>query len=171
MDLGLLVLRVVAGFAFAAHGAQKLFGWFGGHGLSGTGAHLESLGFHPGRRAALAAGLAEAAGGLLLAFGAAMPLGAALIVGVMLVAIACVHWGHGFFAQNGGYELPLMYSIVALSLVLVGPGGISVDALVGREYSGLAWAIASLVVGCAGAVVELVGRHHEPKVETGVKPA
>jgi putative oxidoreductase len=91
MALGLLILRLVVGVTLAAHGAQKLFGWFGGYGLAGTGGFMEQLGFHPGKRAALMAGLAEAAGGLLLALGAATPLAATLIVGVMLVAIATVH--------------------------------------------------------------------------------
>src|SRR5215467_11873908 len=84
MDLGLLLLRLVAGLSFAAHGTQKLFGWFGGHGLAGTGGFLEQLGFHPGKRAALMAGLGEAGGGLLLALGALTPLAAAILIGVML---------------------------------------------------------------------------------------
>jgi putative oxidoreductase len=115
MDLGLLVLRLVVGLTLATHGAQKLFGWFGGYGLAGTGGFMEQLGFRPGRRAALMAGLSETVGGLLLALGAATPLAAALIVGVMLVATFSVHWTKGFFNRNGGYEYPLVlatYEIV-----------------------------------------------------------
>src|SRR5881296_2792309 len=155
MDLGLLVLRLVVGLTLAAHGAQKLFGWFGGYGLAGTGGFLEQLGFHPGKRAALMAGLAEAAGGLLLALGAATPLAATLIVGVMLVAIVTVHWAKGFFNHNGGYEYLLVLAVVALSVVVTGPGRISVDAWLGREYVGIAWGLVSLIVGSVGAVLQL----------------
>src|SRR5437870_8489693 len=97
MDAGLLVARVVFGLVMAAHGTQKLFGWFGGYGLAGTGGFLELLGFVPGRRNALAAGLAETAGGLLLALGFATPLAAAMIVAVMFVAAISVHLKQGFF--------------------------------------------------------------------------
>src|SRR5215813_8709872 len=97
MDAGLLIGRLVVGTLMAAHGAQKLFGWFGGYGLAGTGRFLEQLGFRPGPRAALMAGLSEAAGGLLLALGAATPLAATLVVGVMLVAVGSVHRPKGFF--------------------------------------------------------------------------
>ncbi len=79
MDLGLLILRFVVGLTLAAHGAQKLFGWFGGYGLDGTGQFMETLGFHPGRRHAALAGLTEAGGGVLLALGLLTPLGAALV--------------------------------------------------------------------------------------------
>src|SRR5216117_2865677 len=90
MDTALLIGRLFFGLGIAAHGAQKLFGWFGGYGLAGTGGFLEQLGFHPGKRAAFMAGFAETAGGVLLALGAATPLAATLIVGVMLVAIVTV---------------------------------------------------------------------------------
>jgi len=165
MDLGLLLLRLVAGLSFAAHGTQKLFGWFGGHGLAGTGGFLEQLGFHPGKRAALMAGLAETVGGLLLMLGAVTPLAAVLIVSVMLVATVAVHWTKGYFAHSGGYELPLLYMVTALTVVLMGPGRFSIDAGVGREYAGLGWTVASWVVGAAGAVLQLASRHQEPKVE------
>src|SRR5580765_1363950 len=113
VDLGLLMLRSVVGLTLAAHGTQKLFGWFGGYGLAGTGGFMEQLGFRPGRRAALMAGLSETVGGLLLALGAATPLAAALIVGVMLVATFSVHWTKGFFNHNGGYEYPLVLATAA----------------------------------------------------------
>ena len=129
MDFGLLILRLVVGFAFAAHGAQKWFGWFGGYGIAGTGAFFEQLGFHPGKRAALLAGMAETLGGLALALGAATPLAATILISVMLVAIASVHLAKGFFSSNGGYEFPLVMGVAALSLALdraVTPGGIDV---------------------------------------------
>src|SRR5947207_7790019 len=107
MSIGILILRLLAGLTLAAHGAQKLFGWFGGYGLAGTGGYLEQLGFRPGKRAAFMAGLSELLGGLLLALGAATPIGVTLLVGVMLVAVATVHWSKGFFNHVGGYEYPL----------------------------------------------------------------
>src|ERR1700730_4125568 len=86
MDIGLLLLRLTVGLTLAAHGAQKLFGWFGGPGLDKTGMFFEKLGFVPGRRHALMAGLAEAGGGLLLALGLVTPLAASAVFAVMLVA-------------------------------------------------------------------------------------
>ncbi len=171
MNLGLLVLRLVVGLTLAAHGTQKLFGWFGGHGLAGTGGFLAQPGFRPGKLAAFMAGFSETAGGLLLALGAATPLAAALIVGVMLVAIVSVHLPKGFFSHNGGYELPLLLAVAALSVVLAGPGRFSVDALIGREYAGVTWALASLVVAAAGAALELASRHREPAAQPGAKAA
>ena len=108
MSIGLLILRLVVGLALAAHGTQKLFGWFGGYGLSGTAGFLEQLGFVPGRRNALFAGLAETAGGLLLALGLATPVAAAMLIAVMVVAAVSAHLKHGFFAHNQGYEYTLV---------------------------------------------------------------
>src|SRR5262245_29590423 len=128
MDAGLLLVRVVLGVLIAAHGAQKLFGWFGGHGIAGTGGFFESLGFRPGRFFAAAAGTAEFAGGALVAFGLLGPLGPALVISTMIVAIATVHWANGVFAQNNGFELPLLYAVVAAGLALAGYGAYSIDA-------------------------------------------
>src|ERR687883_1107954 len=97
ISTGLLVLRLMLGLAMAAHGAQKLFGWFGGYGLDGTGGFFEQLGFHPGRLFALAAGLGEFGGGVLVALGLLGPVGPGMIIAVMLVAILVVHAEHGFF--------------------------------------------------------------------------
>jgi putative oxidoreductase len=171
MDLGLLVLRIVVGLTLAAHGVQKLFGWFGGYGLAGTGGVLEQMGFHPGKRAAFMAGFAETAGGLLLALGAATPLAATLVVGVMLVAIATVHWTKGFFNSDGGYEYPMVLAVAALSAVVTGPGRISVDALFGHPYVGIGWGLASLVVGSVGAGIQLASRRRAPAVQPGPKTA
>ncbi|HKQ57005.1 MAG TPA: DoxX family protein [Candidatus Eisenbacteria bacterium] len=158
MDIGILLLRVAVGLTLAAHGTQKLFGWFGGGGVEGTGRGLEHLGFVPGRRAALMAGLAEAGGGLLLALGAATPLAAAILIGVMTVAIVSVHLKQGFFSAQGGYELPLVLGLAALSLAITGPGTLSVDALVGLDLAGWGWAIAALAVGLTGGAIQLAGR-------------
>jgi putative oxidoreductase len=100
MDIGLLLLRLTVGLTLAAHGTQKLLAWFGGPGLDGTGQFFEMLGFHPGRRYALMAGLAETGGGLLLALGLLMPLATTLVFSVMFVAVATVHIKKGFFVQN-----------------------------------------------------------------------
>ena len=95
MDVGLLLLRLVVGLTLAAHGTQKLFGWFGGPGLDMTAAGLESLGFQPGRRHALTAGVVESGGGLLLALGLLTPLAAAVVLSVMFVAAISAHVGKG----------------------------------------------------------------------------
>src|SRR5436189_2470332 len=104
MSIGILILRLLAGLTLAAHGAQKLFGWFGGYGLAGTGGFFESLGFRPGRLFAAAASLSEITGGVLVALGLLGPIGPALMISTMLVAIATVHWGKGFFAAGNGIE-------------------------------------------------------------------
>jgi putative oxidoreductase len=131
MDIGSLVARLVLGLLMAAHGSQKLFGWFGGYGLVGTGGFLEALGFRPGRLFAGAAAVSELAGGLLLVLGLLGPVGPALIVSVMIVAALSVHWQHGLFATSNGIEITLLYAAGAVSLALTGPGLYSLDALVG----------------------------------------
>ena len=159
MDLGLLILRFVVGLTLAAHGAQKLFGWFGGYGLDATGQFMETLGFHPGRRHAALAGLTEAGGGVLLALGLLTPLGAALIASVMLVAVITVHLKNGFFASSGGYEYNLMLAAAAVSLAFSGPGALSIDALLGYSFAGTVWGVGAMIVAIAGALVQLAQRH------------
>src|SRR5471030_1645682 len=115
-DLGILLLRVLFGVPMVAHGAQKLFGWFGGYGLKGTGGFFEGLGYRPGTLFAAAAGLAEFGGGLLTMLGFLNPIGPALIVMVMIVAALTVHLKSGFWQANGGYELPAMNIAAALAV-------------------------------------------------------
>ena len=143
MDIGLLLLRWAVGLTLAAHGTQKLFGWFGGPGLSATGHFFTVLGFPSSRRHALMAALGETVSGALLAAGFATPVAAALVVSMMLVAIVTVHFGKGFFAQNGGYEYPLVLAVAALTLAFTGPGSLSIDALVELERSGTFWGVAA----------------------------
>ncbi len=131
MDAALLFVRLVVGLAMAAHRAQKLFGWFGGYGLAGTGGFFEGIGFRPGRLFAFSAGLAETAGGLLMALGLGGALGPALIVMVMLVAIFTVHISKGFFITNGGWELNASYIASAVALAYVGYGAYSLDSALG----------------------------------------
>src|SRR5262245_25506472 len=135
MDAGLLLARMVFGLLMAAHGTQKLFGWFGGYGLAGTAGYFESLGFRPGRLFAAAASSTEIIAGLLVALGLLGPLGPALIVSVMIVAVATVHWANGVFAQTNGIEVPLLYSVAAVTLALTGSGAFSIDALIGLTWS------------------------------------
>src|SRR5207245_11525623 len=111
MNTGLLILRLAVGLLLVGHGTQKLFGWFGGHGLAGTGGWLHSAGFRPGKRMAAVAGASEAGGGLVLALGLFTPLAAATIIGTLLVA-ASVHLEQGLWATNGGYELPGLLAVV-----------------------------------------------------------
>jgi putative oxidoreductase len=139
---GLLIGRLVLGTLIAAHGAQKLFGWFGGYGLAGTGGFFESLGFRPGRMFAAAAGVTEVTGGLLLLLGFLGPVGPALMLPVMIVAAVSVHWKNGVFAASNGIEVPLLYATGALALALTGPGAFSLDALLSLERlwnPGLEW--------------------------------
>ena len=131
MDAGLLTARLVFGLMLSVYGSQKLFGWFGGYGISGTGGFFESLGFRPGWFFALVAGLCETTGGLLIASGLFTPFGAALIIPVMLTAIVTVHWGKGLLAATNGVELPLHYASAAICVALTGPGAYSVDAALG----------------------------------------
>ena len=158
MASGFLILRLLVGLTMAAHGAQKLFGWFGGYGLKGTGGFLEQLGFVPGRRHALMAGLAELAGGLLLALGFATPLAAILIISVMFVAIGTVHLKHGFFNHNQGYEYNLTLAVVALSFAMSGAGPVSLDAALGLRDAGPVWGLAALVLGVVAGAIQLAGR-------------
>ena len=126
-NAGLFALRAGVGGVLVAHGVQKLFGWLGGHGLAGTGAAFEQMGFQPGRQAAFAAGLGEAGGGVLIALGLATPAAGAAAAGTMIPATA-VHAPRGFFATGGGYEYPALLGVSAAALTLMGPGDWSLDA-------------------------------------------
>jgi len=127
--LGLLIIRLVVGLSFMAHGAQKLFGWFGGYGPKGTGGWMESMGMKPGVLMAVMAGLMELIGGLLLASGLFTVIGAVLIIATMLGAIVKVHGPNGYWATANGYEYNLLLIAVAVGLALIGAGDYSLDAI------------------------------------------
>ncbi|MFE5323296.1 DoxX family protein [Paenibacillus sp. NPDC056579] len=122
VDAGLLIIRLVIGLIFVGHGAQKLFGWFGGYGLKGTGGWLDSMGMKPGVLMALIAGLSEFVGGLLFASGVLTWVGAILIALTMLVAIVKVHGKNGLWVTANGYEYNLILIAVAVGVALIGPG-------------------------------------------------
>jgi len=166
MEIGLLLLRLTVGLTLAAHGAQKLFGWFGGPGLDATGQGLAALGFHPGRRHALMAGLVEAGGGLLLVVGFLTPVAAAIVFSVMLVAAVSVHVRQGFFITSGGYEYTLVLGIAGLTVAFTGPGALSVDALLGLTMSGGFWGVAAFIVGLVGGAIQLAQRRPAPSLQT-----
>ena len=125
--VGALALRIPVGVIFAVHGAQKLFGWFGGYGLEGTGQFFESVGLQPGYALALLAGAAEFFGGLALIVGLLVRPAAAALAFAMLIAVFAVHWSKGFFAASGGYEFALALFAASLALLFSGAGKLSVD--------------------------------------------
>jgi putative oxidoreductase len=134
VSIAFLIVRLILGLGLAAHGTQKLFGWFGGHGLAGTGGFFEGLGFRPGKAFALMAGLGETVGGLLTALGLGGAVGPALIVIVMLTAIGSVHYNKGFFITNGGWELNTAYIAAALAVGFGGNGVYSLDNALGLNF-------------------------------------
>jgi putative oxidoreductase len=157
-DIGLLILRLVVGLLLAGHGAQKLFGWFGGPGLKGVAGWLDSIGLRPPMFWAIMAGLSEFGGGLLLALGLLNPIGSLGIIAAMLMAILVVHWGQGLWNENRGSELPLTNLAVALALALTGPGAYSLDAALGVALPQPATLWGGLALVILGAAVALAGR-------------
>ena len=163
MDLGRTALRLVIGPLFVGHGTQKLFGWFGGHGLDGTGAFFEQLGLKPGKRHATGAGAAEAVGGALLTLGALTPVAAGLITGTMITAIRKVHAEKGPWVTNGGYEYNAVLIAAALLIAEEGPGPISLDAVLGTERKGARWAVGALALAAAASTATIeMGRRNAP---------
>nr|WP_203622478.1 DoxX family membrane protein [Streptomyces sp. SID8499] len=154
-DLGLLLLRLGTGGVLAAHGAQKLLGWFGGAGLEGTGQFMESVGYRPGKASATAAGLAEAGGGLLLALGLATPAAGAAAAGAMAGA-AAVHAPNGFFAQSGGYEYAASLGLTAAGLSVTGPGRLSLDHALGHAVN-RGWMVPAAFATTAAATAVVLG--------------
>ena len=170
MDAGRLILRLVIGGFFVGHGTQKLFGWFGGGGLEGTGQFFSSLGLKPGRRNAVAAGVSEAGAGSLLALGLATPLAAAALISVMATALRTVHIKNGPWITEGGYEYTAVMIAALLALAGGGPGAVSLDRALGIERRGLGWLVlaAALGFGASAAAIEMgkQGAAAEPEPES-----
>lgn len=169
MAYGLLLIRAVFGLSIAAHGGQKLFGWFGGWGLSKTAAGFRPLRYRAPLLMALVASVSEVAGGVLFAVGLATPFAAFLMAAVMINAIATVHGAKGYWLSNGGYEYNLAILTVALGVAATGPGHFSLDALIGWDgLSGLRWGLAVAVAAAAVSVLVLtVGRTPQIAVQEG----
>ena len=153
MDIPLFVLRVIVGLLVAGHGAQKLFGWFGGVGLAGFTGWVDSMRFRPARFWAVLGGLAEFGGGMLLVLGLLSPLGSLGIAASMLTAIAKAHWPKIWNTDNG-MELPLTNLAAIAAVGIAGPGAYSLDALLGTALPGSV-AIATLALTLAGVVAGL----------------
>jgi putative oxidoreductase len=173
VSLGLLVLRIVVGVVFVAHGSQKLFAAFGGPGIERFAAALEHMGMPPGRPHAYASGAAELAGGFLLALGLLTPVATALITAVMVVAVVKVHLRGGFFVTNEGYEFNLVLVAAAFALAGVGAGAWSLDHAFGLDVAGTGWALGALAAGLLGGAGALVsGRlvHRRAHPPGGAQP-
>jgi putative oxidoreductase len=166
MSYGLLLLRVVVGATMFSHGAQKLFGWFGGAGPRGTAGFFGQLGYRAPVVMAIFAGLAESSG-ILFALGFLTPLASLAIAVVMLNAIITVHWPK-FFNANGGLEFPLALLTTAVAVAAIGPGRFSIDRAIGWDdnISGLWWGVG--VLGAALVISFLTvtfGRRREALAE------
>ncbi|PXX61459.1 putative oxidoreductase [Nocardia tenerifensis] len=153
-DIGLLIIRVVFGALLAAHGTQKLFGWFWGYGMDATAGMFDGMGYNPGRFFGTLAGLSELAGGLLLALGLLTPLAGAIVVGTMINAINA-SWGPGLFGQ-GGWEIGLLFAVVGAGFAFTGAGRFSLDN--GRPWhrQGFAVGAAAVALGVIAAVITLI---------------
>jgi putative oxidoreductase len=161
MNLGLLILRLVVGVLFVGHGAQKLFGAFGGGGIDGTASFFEQMGLRPGRLHAWFAGLAELGGGLLLALGLLSPFAAAALIGVMTAAIVTVHAKNGVWVTEQGFEYNLVLIAVAIAVAGVGAGAWSLDGALDLDLAGAGWAVGALAAGVLGGwAAVLSGRMH-----------
>ncbi|HXF34723.1 MAG TPA: DoxX family protein [Candidatus Acidoferrales bacterium] len=159
LEYGLLIVRLALGLAIAAHGAQKLFGWFGGYGIAGTGGFFESLGFRPGKLFAAAAGSSEFFGGILIVLGLFGGVGPMLVLSTMLVAMLTVHVKNGFWATNNGIEVPFIYATGAVAIAFASFGAISLDAWLGLALTSkpaIVWGL--LALGVVGALLMLLVR-------------
>jgi putative oxidoreductase len=165
-DLALLIIRLVVGPLVAGHGAQKLFGWFGGRGLEATGEHFEVLGLSPGRSWALVGGLGEFAGGLMTALGLLSPLGPISIISSMSMASIKVHAGKPIWARQGGAELPAVYTAAGIALGIAEPGRFSVDRLFGIKTP-RSWIV---LVATTATVLVTIGARNGLRLEPEVEP-
>jgi putative oxidoreductase len=161
-DLAALLMRVVLGGLMTGHGAQKLFGWWGGHGLDGTSAWLESMGLRPGRPWAVLAGSSEFGGGVLSLLGLLNPLGPLGVIGAMGMATRKAHWGKPIWVTEGGPELPVTNISIATALMLAGPGRYSLDRALGLRLP--RW-VAFLGLAVIAVTVAFAARMESPTQE------
>lgn len=147
-DCGLLLIRLTFGLLMAGHGAQKVFGLFGGQGLTATGKAFAALGYQPGRLFAAICGLSELLGGLGLAVGLLTPLAAAALIGVMINAMVTVTGAHGLWETDGGVEYSVCIAVVALSIAAIGPGRLAADRFLPWGAGG--WKEAAFALGLGG---------------------
>ena len=158
MNAGILLLRLLLSLLLAGHAGQKLFGWFDGHGITGTAPLFDRWGLRPAKLMVTVAGISELAGAVLMSTGTFTAVGVAFVVGTMLVA-ASVNSSNGFWAIRGGYELPLVYGVLGFGIGLVGPGRYSVDAhtdllrFAGPGY--VVFAAAAAVVGATPLIARI----------------
>src|SRR4051812_42993915 len=174
MKLGALLIRAVVGPLFVGHGTQKLFGWFGGHGIEGTGGYFEQLGLRPGRRHARAAGAAETVGGAMIALGLFTPAAAATIIGTMVTAIRKAHAQNGPWVTNGGYEYNLVLIAAMAALADSGAGPLSVDEALFPGLRGSTLAALALGAGTARSFIapsDLLNEAPPGAREGGCSPA
>lgn len=156
LDLALLILRVVIGLLFVGHGAQKLFGLFGGYGFAGTSGFFASLGLRPAKFWTLLAGLSEFGGGALLALGLLNPVGPVAIIAAMLVAITKVHGSKGVWLTDGGVEYNVVIIAAALAIGLLPSGSLSLDASLGIDLPQPASLAVGLAVALIGTLIALI---------------
>ena len=176
VDFGSVLMRAPVGLLVAGHGAQKLLGWFGGDGPATTGEAFTAMGYRGGKAMAILAGSTEIAAGLGLAAGIATPLAAAGVIGVMTNAAVAAHGQAGLWAQDGGYEYPLVVATTAAGHALRGPGVWSVDAALGAGRGESRWGLGAIVLGVGTAAAALASRRTvadaaaRPVVDTGGVP-
>jgi putative oxidoreductase len=164
-----LILRLVVGLTVAAHGAQKIFGWWGGPGITGWTGAMARMRIRPAVPWAWMSALAELAGGLMVAIGFLNPLGSFALAGSMLVAIALVHWPKGFWTTKGGYEFNLLIIAAAAAVAIAGPGAYSLDSALGIHLPEPVILIVGTLATIAGVAVALGTR--APAEATKPQPA
>lgn len=169
--LGLLVIRAVAGLIVAAHGAQKVFGWWGGPGMKNWTAGMTRMRMRPPVGWAWMSALAELVGGLMFALGLLSPIGALAIIASMLVAVSLVHWPKGFWNGKGGFEFNLSLIGAAAGLAITGPGAYSLDSLFGFRVPEPVTLIAGTVLMLVGVGIALGTRGPAPAPENKTQPA